>query len=340
MKKILLSIAVLCGLTAAAQTLNQGNHAYANGDVYSTIPCSTVGISAGASGAGASWNYTSATPNTTGRIDFSASTNTNTGYPSATILVSGGAGNTSYYNSSATDLKYYGGDITVGGVAATLVYSSPAVYASYPMSLSTSTNSSISGSAVVFAQTATFSGNCTVLADATGTITLPSGLTYSNTLRVVTSQTITTSAFPFPIGAANINMVNYDYYDPSTALAFKAPLFTISTSTLSSGAGTSTQTFVTVLKDNNVGIKENSQTVTEVSVFPNPATSVVNFNTLSKDAAKVIVYDIAGKVLTAQTLENGNAQLNISALTAGIYVYTVIGNDNQVLTKGKFNVSK
>lgn len=339
MKKILLSISLLCGIAATAQTLTQANHAYVAGDVYSTIPCGTVGITPGSAGAGATWDYSSATPNTAGRVDYSASTNTNTGYPSADVLVNGGANNTAYYKSTATDLKYYGGDITVGGINATLIYSNPAVYAAYPMSLSTSTNSSISGSAVVLSNAATFNGNCTVLADATGTITLPSGITYSNTIRVVTSQTITTSALPFPIGVATITMQNYDYYDYSTSLAFKAPLFSISNSTLSSGAGTSAQTFVNVLKDNNVGIYEKTKNVTEVSVFPNPATSVVNFNTSSKDAAKVIVYDIAGKVIATQLMENGKAQLNISALTAGIYVYTVVGNNNEVLTKDKFNVS-
>lgn len=339
MKKILLSLSVLCGIAATAQTLNQGNHSYVAGDVYSTIPCTTVGITPGSTGAGATWNYSSATTNTAAMVNYAASTNTNTGYPSADVLVNGGAGNTSYYKSSTTDLKYYGGDMTINGTTVTLVYSNAAVYAVYPMSLSSSNNGAISGSAVVLGNPATFSGQCNILADATGTLTLPSGLTYSNTIRIVTSQTITTSALPF-VGVATITMQNYDYYDPSTALAFKAPLFSISNSTLSSGAGTSAQTFVNVLKDNNVGINEKTKNVTEVSVFPNPATSVVNFNTSSKDAAKVIVYDVTGKVIATQVLENGKAQLNISTLTAGIYVYTVIGNNNEVLTKDKFNISK
>lgn len=234
-------------------------------------------------------------------------------------------------------MKYYGGDISINGTNVTLVYSSPAVYATYPMSLSSTNTGAISGSGVVMGNAATFSGNCSINADATGTITLPSGLSYTNTLRVVTSQTITTSPLPF-VGAATINMVNYDFYDPSTN--YKASLFSIQTSTLSSGAGTSTQTFVTTIKDNNTGIKNNNTEQVSVSVFPNPSVSSVNFETKNANAAQVVITDLSGKQIIAEAFENGKAKADVSTLADGTYIYSIIDSSKNSISKGKLAVRK
>jgi hypothetical protein len=339
MKKTLLSLFTVLGLAATAQTLNQGNHSFIVGDAYTTIACGTVGIAPGSAGTNQTWNFSTATTNTASTVSYLASANTNTSYPSADIYLNGGANNSFYYKSTSTDMKYYGGAMSVNGTNVNLVYTLPAVYATYPMNYNTTANSSISGNVVILGNTATFTGQCNFLADATGTITLPSGMTYSNTIRVLTTQTITTSPLPF-VGVATINLQNYDYYDPSTALTFKAPLFSISTSTLSSGAGTSVQTFVNVLKDNNVGIRENKATEIELSVFPNPASTFVNFSTSSTDAVKIVAFDVTGKIVATETVEMGKAKMNTSNLTSGVYVYSVLGKDNQTLKTGKFNVTK
>lgn len=339
MKKTLLSLFTVLGLAATAQTLNQGNHSFVPGDAYTTIACGTVGVVPGPAGTNQTWNFATVTTNTASTVAYVASTNTNTSYPNADIFVNGGTNNSFYYKSTSADMKYYGGAMSVNGSNVNLIYTNPAVYATYPMNYNTTANSSISGSAVILGNTATFTGMCNFLADATGTITLPSGMTYSNTIRVVTTQTITTSALPF-VGVATINLQNYDYYDPSTALTFKAPLFTISTSTLTSGAGTSIQTFVNVLKDNNVGIRENKASEIELSVFPNPASAFVNFSTTSTEAVKVVAFDVTGKIVATETLEMGRVKMNTGNLTSGVYVYSVLGKDNQVLKTGKFNVTK
>ena len=338
MKKIILSLFTVLGLAASAQTITQANHSYTVGDLYSTYPCSTVGVSAGASGTGATWNYASVSQNTASAVNYRAAVNTNTTYASATIKYSAASNNTAYYKSTASDLKYYGGDISINGVNATLGYSSPATYAIYPMSLNSTTTSAISGSALIYANSGTFTGTCTILADGSGTLTLPSGNTYSNTIRILTTQTITVSGLP--IGSATINLENYDYYDPSTPLAFKAPLFSISNSTLSSALGTSAQTFATALKDNNVGINESQKYAIELSVYPNPSANVVTFSTTSLDATKVLVYDITGELMTTELMEMGKSKISLTNLASGVYIYRVVTKENRVLKSGKFNVSK
>ncbi len=339
MKKTLLSLFTILGLGAAAQQLTQANHSYTVGDLYSTYPCSTVGVTPGAAGPNAVWNYASVSTTTTSPVNYTTTANTNTVYASATIKYAAGTNNSAYYKSSATDLKYYGGDMSINGTNVTLGYNNPAIYAIYPMSLNSTTTSAISGSAIVLGNNATFTGQCNILADASGTITLPSGITYNNVIRIITTQTITTSPLPIA-GVTTIYMQNYDYYDPSTPLMFKAPLFSISNSTLSSGLGNSAQTFATVLKDNNVGVNENQKANIELAVFPNPATSFINFSTPSVEASKVTAFDMNGKVVATEIMEIGKAKMNTSNFAAGVYMYQVIDKNNQILKSGKFNVSK
>jgi hypothetical protein len=98
---------------------------------------------------------------------------------------------------------------------------------------------------------------------------------------------------------------------------------------------------VTVQKDYNiVGINESQKSEIQLSVFPNPATNFINFTTVSTEAAKVIAYDVTGKIIATELMEMGKAKLNTSTLASGVYIYHVIGKNNQTLTTGKFNVTK
>ncbi|MES2763390.1 MAG: T9SS type A sorting domain-containing protein [Bacteroidota bacterium] len=335
MKKTLLSLSILFSVAASAQ-LTQANHAFAAGDKYSTVPSNTTGIVPGAGGAGATWNYSTMTVNASPIVSYTAATSSNAAYNPANIAVSGGANNTSYYLSSASDLKYYGGDITAAGAVVNVKYSNPAIVALYPMGLNTTTTSITSGTAAVttpFPISGAFSGTCHVIADGTGTLILPLK-TFTNTIRVVTSQTIIAASL-----STTVNLVVYDYYSTD---ASKAPILTINTSTLNSSfGGQSEQTAITVQKDYEVvGINESTKASIQLSVFPNPASSVINFSTESMEAVKVIAYDVTGKVVATEALEMGKAKMNLNNLSAGAYMYHVTDKNNQVLKAGKFNVAK
>ena len=204
---------------------------------------------------------------------------------------------------------------------------------------STATSATVAGSLTVSGSiSGAFTGNNSLNADATGTLTLL-GRTYTDILRVVTSQTLNAT---LSLGTATVTQHNYDFY---SAAASKTPILSISSSTLQSiilGApNTSTQTLVTILKDYvTVGINEAQPANTELSVFPNPSSSFVNFNTTNVEATKVIAYDLTGKMVVTELIEFGKAKMNVHTLSNGLYLYTVIGKNNQVLTTGKFNVSK
>lgn len=334
MKKLLLSISFTLSLAGVAQTLTQANHAPAVGNpVYGMYQCDSTGISPGSTGAGQNWSYNVSGLNTLQTYTTQASANA--AFNPADVAVTSATNNTSYYKSSASNLAYYGGDISISSIDLTVKYASPAIYAVYPMSLNTTTTSITSGSVTVFGQNGTFNGTCTATADATGTLALPAR-TFNNVIRVNTVQYLTANIGGFITSTITLN--NYDYYESSSS---KAPIFTISTSTISSSiGGSSTQTITSVLKDYDVvSVKETTKTI-ELSLYPNPATSFIELMTESKDVAQVTVYDLSGKVVAKHAMETGKTKVNLEHLSAGNYLYSVSDKNNNTLKNGSFIINK
>ncbi|MEO6302440.1 MAG: T9SS type A sorting domain-containing protein [Bacteroidia bacterium] len=334
MKKIYLSIfTALAGLSLNAQTLTDANHSPAAGDMFSTWQCdSAVGV--GASGAGALWNYSTIATHSSIVNNYTATTNANASYPIPGVQLGSVANNLSYYKNSASDLKYWGGNITVGAVAATLIYTASAIVANYPMSLN-STSTSVTGGSITIpalAQNGTFTGNSATIADGSGTLALPNG-TFTSVLRVVTTQTIN---FTIPLGSGSVTQKNWDYYDVAT----KNALFSITTATVVAPlAGTSTQTLATRFKPLVTSVAANIANTSNFSVFPNPSNTTVNFVTENTDAKNVVIYDVTGKLVEKQNLTDGKLKLDVSNYTTGLYMYSVLGNNNQTLKSGKITVS-
>lgn len=73
----------------------------------------------------------------------------------------------------------------------------------------------------------------------------------------------------------------------------------------------------------------------QFSVYPNPATDVININVDNlKGNATVTIYDIVGNEIVNSNLVNGKNTLNIENLTSGIYFYT-IRKDNAIIETKK-----
>lgn len=77
------------------------------------------------------------------------------------------------------------------------------------------------------------------------------------------------------------------------------------------------------------------------NVFPNPATTELTISNIDLSVSSLVVTDLAGKVVEKTTLVNNESlKLNTSNYTGGMYFYE-LKNDNQlVVQKGKFTVSK
>ena len=93
-----------------------------------------------------------------------------------------------------------------------------------------------------------------------------------------------------------------------------------STSNWKSGSTITTGTTCTVL--NNESFNEN----TNFSIYPNPTKNNVNIDVLNVDNTSVEVFDIKGRKLFVQKLNNSTNTVNIENLAAGVYLFKIISN--------------
>jgi len=352
MKKTLLLLSIFFSLAVSAQ-FTQVNHAPSVGFNYDLFQCDTTGVNQGSTtGAAAIWSFTAIGTTTAPLASYTTAAASNTVYPSANISISSSFSDIAYFKSSTSDLKYYGGDISFGAIAATLVYTTPAIYATYPMNLNASITSYPTGSVTALGSTGPIGGTVIATADGTGTLNLDvpnaaAGTTlksFTDIVRVKTTETLAgnITIFGFPI-TVNIKRLNYDYYSPS---ASRAALFSIANTnfTLTPAIGSPTVNTiksVTVQRDYNVvSITESEKASIELSVYPNPAATAVNFATTSSEAIKVLAFDVTGKIVATEVFEMGNAKMNLSNLSNGMYIYHVVDKNNLILKSDKFNVSK
>jgi hypothetical protein len=334
MKKIYFSfIAILAGLSLNAQ-LTDANHSPAAGDMFSTWQCDSTAINPGASGSGALWNFSAIATRSSVVNNYTANANSNSSYPIPGVQLGSITNNLSYYKSTTSDLKYWGGNILVSGLAANLIYSAPAIVAAYPMSLNTSSTSATAGSISISAlsQTGPFTGNSNTIADGQGTLVIPSG-TYTNVYGVVTTQTLN---FTVQLGSGSVTQKNFDYYTTTT----KEALFSITTATIVAPlAGTQTQTVVTRKKPAvTTALTTNNAKVVDLQVYPNPSTANVNFETENADAKSVMIYDVTGNLIASQDFNEGKLKFDVSNFSTGLYLYSVIGLENKSLKSGKISV--
>jgi hypothetical protein len=335
MKKIYLSLLLSAAGLAANAQLTQANHAPAAGDSYTLNTC-TGTVTPGASGANTLYNFSSIALSST-ITSYTGGNSASSTYTPANVAITANTGEISYYLGSSTDLKYYGGNILIGTVPATITYTSPAIYAKYPMNIGTSTTSAIGGSLSAFSNNGTFTGSTFVNADGTGTLSLPAR-TFTNVIRVVTSQTINFAVPAFGITNGVLNQVIYDYYVPQS----KTPLFTINTSTASAPPilAASSQTALYVADNyQTVGVKENKANAISLVVFPNPSSNDITLFTESNKATTVEITDVTGKMISAYTFENNKVNFSTLEMVNGIYLYTVKNSTNQVIASGKFTVT-
>ena len=338
MKKILLLSSIIISAAVNAQTLTQANHAPANSDTYTMTAISSTNTSQGAAGTGVTWNFSSVVLSTTVSA-FTGANSSNAAYNPANIVVNANTGESSYYLGSATALKYYGGNIVIAGNPATITYTSPANYAKYPMSFGTTTTAAIGGTLTALSNNGTFTGNATAVADGFGTLMLP-GKTYTNVLRVLSTQTINFAVPSAFISNGVLNQDVYNFYIPGR----KAPIYTVSNSTVVAPpiiSSASTASNATIASDylTPVGLTENTETITDLVVFPNPTSNFITLKTANISANTVDVFDITGKKISTHSFTNGQASFNTSTLVSGIYIYTIKSNTNQTLSSGKFTVS-
>jgi hypothetical protein len=338
MKKVALFVSMygILSSVSIAQTLNQSTHAPAIGDVYTFQYADPASLPSnlGNPGPGNTFNFSglSIYPGTNTSQGVSvASTGSASAYPNANVAVQTGTDNV-FYKSQPTKLDYYGGSINVGGYPVVLTFTSPATLGTYPMALGTTNTSTIAGTINFMGNNGNFVGTNSFTANATGTLVVPGGVSYSNVLRVQSFQNLTFTV-AFVQGTLTVNQ--YDYYAPNYSNFPNPnnnwPVISVQQSTISSTiGGTSIQTTVTINSNYNVlGINNsNNISASHIMISPNPVKDVL---TVSCDLPinKIQLVDITGKVIV-DTKDNS---IDCSTLSNGTYFVRMEDKSGKIITE-------
>lgn len=76
--------------------------------------------------------------------------------------------------------------------------------------------------------------------------------------------------------------------------------------------------------------------VAEAKVFPNPASTFINFDLENIHNAKLSIFDISGKMLDCKTVSSSKLRLSITNYKSGVYFYTITVDNEDKTYKGTF----
>ncbi len=75
------------------------------------------------------------------------------------------------------------------------------------------------------------------------------------------------------------------------------------------------------IKNTTVGVNEN--TMANASVYPNPATDLLNFKLDGVEASSITIFSLDGKTLISQSVNSTTGSVNVSELNSGMYIYQI-----------------
>jgi hypothetical protein len=87
--------------------------------------------------------------------------------------------------------------------------------------------------------------------------------------------------------------------------------------------------FELVFKNTGANVENNSNNISNISVYPNPANDLLNIDITNANFknSEVVIYNISGTEVLKTNLTSNSARLNIEALSAGVYFVRVINQN-------------
>lgn len=278
--------------------------------------------SAGAAGNGQTYDFsglTSAGTRTWTYIDPAVYPDAGTLFPTATIAMTDGATDTTFFAMSGTALTVVGEDAALLGFGYTAPLAQGPDHIRWPATLGDSWSGPITANFDIdgvgpFTRT----GSYTAVVDGAGTLVLPGG-TSMEVIRVRFNST--------EVNAGTLVTVTRKKEIYSYHTRFKAhPVVRIIADSLTSNIGPSLNTLVTEWLDvTEVGMGERSLAF---SLAPNPAKEVVVLTT-ERPVASVELRDAAGRALpvNAARIQGTRVELGLKGLRPGLYLVQVTAAD-------------
>ncbi len=362
MKKtlLILSLFVCSSIVVKAQTITTADVASPGTTVYEaidTLPSISVGT---ASASAQAWNMLSLATNSTDTLSF----HTYASFPnplfstSNLVVKQGWQNDFAYAINSSSSLTILGnhGTVNISGFPTVVnqKFTPAEQIATFPFAYNSSVaNIYRSKAKFYFGHTVTVGGNTvqvdsvrdhstvnkTILVDAFGTLQTPLG-TY-NVIRTseskITHDTVDAYVVLFPgFGSwQNAAITTVDTVNSFTWWA-NGLGYSLATATLNSQGSVKS---VKWLLQSPVGIDTYTAERIE-NAYPNPAQNEITILTDASKQKSVEVFDMTGRKIDSFSITNSLTKINSSAYANGVYSYTIIGKDNDVMYRGKFSISK
>lgn len=327
--------------TRAQLTLTKAANEPVAGDTYTNVAHDSVTVIPKTTGNGMVWDFSNAAKRTTtsAEVPFSyttaAAVASASNYPGCNLVEVGGGGSTyGYYKTSATQYELLGQTMTGGAFN----FTNSAVLANWPISYGYNATDVIAGAITAGTINANASGNMTVSATGTGTLLLPGGASLANVLQLKVNQRLTAPVtipgLPFAV-TATVTISTYQYYHASDKFA----IVNVNYQSLALPIGSpsvSASLFINA-KAVPIGIKETQLDASRITVYPNPANSMVSVKLDNSSVApfEIKVFNQLGEVVYSQREEGVNAgiNLNVESFKTGVYFLKIITSEGTVTKK-------
>ena len=251
-------------------------------------------------------------------------------FPNANWILES-AGSQYYYNYGPDVYEYFGG--VEGGVS--YAYPDSEIYFPYPFSFGETWTDTFEVVLNILGTETHRSGIVTSVVDGYGTLDLPGGVHLDDVSRISMSREITDSSMT---GDATYLIDLALFYSGTTVV----PMVTHTHFQIIEGQDTSIQDYTEILQSYTVAIDELQHEATEIdfTMFPNPATSKVQFvfaggisSPHSTDAIEI--RDITGRLIeTLQLVPSINSGvIDVSSLSKGVYTVTTKRGSESLSTK-------
>lgn len=271
-------------------------------------------------------------------------------FPAANMAINDGGGISQFVNAGTTAFDFLGmyGDIAGIGSNSVLAFNPYLRMMTAPSTYNTSYNGNYTYNLkFAYSQFPVDSVKmeasviATSIIDAWGTMTTPSFLGV-NVIRQKYTEIKTQTSYIHVTYPAPAWQQNGDpQIDTTIAYRWWSDTFNIPVAEIETNAtgSVSSAKWCHSYQQGSVRITENSVINNKVCVYPNPASDIVNITGIN-EISSIIISDITGKIVKGSILNNSKNNLNISNLNNGIYIYQIVNSKGNVLSNGRFVVTK
>jgi hypothetical protein len=207
----------------------------------------------------------------------------------------------------------------------------------YPFDLNSTLNGTYSGTFTALGNSSPCTGTSYSKVDGIGSLKLPTTgggvATIPNIYRhhLIDTTLATIDLFGTPLDVV-IRREQFDYYDLNV---MSLPYLSHSSLTAKDVTGTIvdiTQNLVLLGSDPIYYLGVDKNKMTNINVYPNPATDVLNISGDYNNGTYVVM-NVAGQTILSGELINGNQQINVSDLNAGVYFVKINSDKGESISK-------